>query len=377
MDMSKVPAAPPPPGVTPNFDNPPGEEYEIYSISIAMCATATVVLLARLYTRAFILRATGLDDWLCVMGQICAWIFAILSILNIKNGYGVHIWNLHVDQVIVFKKYDLAEEDVFALGVWFVKTAILVFYLRLSPEKRFRTLTFAIMAFVAVYSLLSILLFTIGCIPVRAMWDVTLMDQAKCIDQLSFVYANAAFNIFSDLATLILPIKICWTLQASMRQRALLLVLFVMGSFACVVAVVRIVTMVPFTGSNDFTWYKVTIAKWCMVEINVGIICACLPTMRPLLVKSFPRIFSNIDSASPQHTPRSDNSYPLKGSGKKPRRPWDYISGVDTLWTTHDPEQQPNASDSTQAIVPPTSASQDPTIVKSTNVTVSYNEPKT
>lgn len=62
MDLSKVPAAPPPPGVTPNFDNPPSEEYEIYSISIAMCATATVVLLARLYTRTFILRATGLDD---------------------------------------------------------------------------------------------------------------------------------------------------------------------------------------------------------------------------------------------------------------------------------------------------------------------------
>lgn len=62
MDLSKVPAAPPPPGVTPNFDNPPSEAYEIYSISIAMCATATVVLLARLYTRAFILRATGLDD---------------------------------------------------------------------------------------------------------------------------------------------------------------------------------------------------------------------------------------------------------------------------------------------------------------------------
>jgi hypothetical protein len=112
-----------------------------------------------------------------------------------------------------------------------------------------------------------------------------------------------------------------------------------------------------------------------MVEINVGIICACLPTMRPLLMKSFPRIFSNIDSASPQHTPRSDDSYPLKGSGRKPRRPWDYISGVDTLWTAHDPEQ-PSASDSTQAIVPPTNAGQEPSIAKSTNITVSYNEPK-
>ncbi|KAL4890281.1 hypothetical protein BDV59DRAFT_204466 [Aspergillus ambiguus] len=370
-----MPAAPPPPGVTPNFKNPAGEEYEIYSVSIAMCATATVILLARLYTRAFLLRATGLDDWLCVLGQICAWIFAILSIINIRNGYGVHIWNLHVDDVILFKQYDLAEEDVYALGVWFVKTAILVFYLRLSPERKFRSLTYAIMVFVAAYSLLSILLFTIGCIPVRAMWDITLMDQAKCIDQLSFVYANAAFNIFSDLATLILPIKICWTLQASLRQRTLLLILFVMGSFACVVAIIRIVTMVPFMHSNDFTWYKVTIAKWCMVEINVGIICACLPTMRPLLVKSFPQLFSSIDDNSAQQTPRSDSSYPLKGSTKKRRRGWDYISGVDTLWTSHDPEQ-PSGSDSTQAMAPSHDAANDPSIAKSTNITVSYNEQK-
>ncbi|EAU31596.1 predicted protein [Aspergillus terreus NIH2624] len=253
MDLSKVPAAPPPPGVTPNFDNPPSEEYEIYSISIAMALRYGTDLCLDLrhsqYTQYVILA-------------LPSQISSTHTHQDIKHGYGMHIWDLHVDQVIIFKQYDLAEEDIYALGVWFVKTAILVFYLRLSPEKRFRKLTYAIMIFVAVYSLLSILLFTIGCIPVRAMWDVTLMDQARCIDQLSFVYANAAFNIFSDLATLILPIKICWTLQASMRQRVLLLVLFVMGSFACVVAIVRIVTMVPFMGSNDFTWYKVTLAKW-------------------------------------------------------------------------------------------------------------------
>lgn len=68
MDMSKTPAAPPPPGVTPNFDNPEGSEYEIYSISIALCLTATLTLMGRLYTRAVILRAVGLDDCKC-----CQW----------------------------------------------------------------------------------------------------------------------------------------------------------------------------------------------------------------------------------------------------------------------------------------------------------------
>lgn len=62
MDKSQMPASPPPPGVTPNFENPSGSEYEIYSVSIAMCATATLFLTARLYTRGVILGALGLDD---------------------------------------------------------------------------------------------------------------------------------------------------------------------------------------------------------------------------------------------------------------------------------------------------------------------------
>lgn len=62
MDLSKTPASPPPPGVTPNFVDPPGSEYEIYSVSLAMCATATVFLLARLYARGVVLKSLGLDD---------------------------------------------------------------------------------------------------------------------------------------------------------------------------------------------------------------------------------------------------------------------------------------------------------------------------
>lgn len=69
MDKYQAPAAPPPEGVTPNFDNPDGSEYEIYSISIGMCAAATLVLVARLYTRTIILKALGIDD--CVFLVIC------------------------------------------------------------------------------------------------------------------------------------------------------------------------------------------------------------------------------------------------------------------------------------------------------------------
>ncbi|RLL95029.1 hypothetical protein CFD26_101863 [Aspergillus turcosus] len=334
MDLSKTPASPPPPGVMPNFENPQRSDYEIYSINIALCMTATVVLALRMYTRGVILRTVAIDDWFCIAAQVCAWIFAILGFANIKNGYGVHIWDLYLSKLKPFKQNDLAAEDIFALGIWFVKTSILLFYLRLNPERRFRQWTYGIMAFVFVYSLISILVFTCGCIPVTAMWDVTQMATAKCVDQLAFVYANAAFNLLSDLMTLILPIKLCWALQTTLKQKILLCVVLAMGSFACVIAIVRIVTMMPFVHSMDFTWYKVTLAKWAMVEINVGIICACLPVLRPLVLRVFPRLLGSKNSSADKHTGESytmhEPSSKSKSKSKKGVRNWDYLTTLGT-----------------------------------------------
>ncbi|PYH41333.1 putative integral membrane protein (Pth11) [Aspergillus saccharolyticus JOP 1030-1] len=337
LDLSRVPAADPPAGVTANFENPPNQNYQIYSINLALCFTGTAVLLLRLYTRAVLQKTIALDDWFVIGAQICAWIFAILGIINIDNGYGVHIWDLYLDRIKPFKQNDLAGEDVFVVGIWLVKTSILLFFLRLSPEKRFRQMTYGIMIFVAVYNMISLLVFTLGCIPAQAMWDVTLMPTARCVDQLAFVYANAAFNLFSDLITLALPIRLCWSLQTTFKQKVLLMMVLMMGSFACVIAIVRIVTMMPFVHDSDLTWYKVTLAKWAMVEINVGIICACLPVLRPLLLQIAPHLFgSKISSAGKPRGQGSDGSDPV-GARKKVIRNWDYLS---TLRSAAVPETQ-------------------------------------
>ncbi|OJJ66076.1 hypothetical protein ASPBRDRAFT_201328 [Aspergillus brasiliensis CBS 101740] len=341
VDLSQIPASPPPDGVTANFVNPPNQNYQIYSINIALCLTGTAVLVLRLYTRGKLQKTIGVDDWFCIWAQICAWLFAILCMLNIRNGYGVHIWDLYLSKIKPFKQYDLAAEDIFVVGIWLVKTSILLFYLRLSPEKRFRQMTYGIMAFVALYNIISLLVFTLGCIPVQASWDVTLMPTAKCVDQLSFVYANAAFNLFSDLITLALPIRLCWSLQTTLKQRALLMLVLMMGSFACVIAIIRIVTMMPFVSSMDLTWYKVTLAKWAMVEINVGIICSCLPVMRPLLIRFFPTVFGSQASSAVKPIRPADGKDTFGAARKKVIRNWDYLStikGTNVNETAHEVE---------------------------------------
>jgi hypothetical protein len=59
----------------------------------------------------------------------------------------------------------------------------------------------------------------------------------------------------------------------------------------CVVSIVRLKTLVAISNSTDPTFDNLSAAVSSAVEVNFGIICACLPSMRPLLSTMMPRYF--------------------------------------------------------------------------------------
>ena len=69
---------------------------------------------------------------------------------------------------------------------------------------------------------------------------------------------------------------------------------------------------------DDITWTLVDVATWTTIEQSVGIICACLPTTRPLfgrLLSCFKHRSSEQDPEAGQHS----DSLPLSDfSSKKP-----------------------------------------------------------
>lgn len=40
----------------------------------------------------------------------------------------------------------------------------------------------------------------------------------------------------------------------------------------------------------DITWEGFNLWMWAAVEVNLGVICGCVPVLRPLLTKAFPRL---------------------------------------------------------------------------------------
>lgn len=55
-----------------------------------------------------------------------------------------------------------------------------------------------------------------------------------------------------------------------------------LGCFVSVVSIVRLYNLMRVDlASPDYTWKMKEVLLWSVVEVNVGLICACLPSLKP------------------------------------------------------------------------------------------------
>jgi hypothetical protein len=73
-----------------------------------------------------------------------------------------------------------------------------------------------------------------------------------------------------------------------------------------VVSILRLQSLVTFANSTNPTWDNWEVSFWSTIEMNVGIMCACLPTARLVLVRLFP-VFGGSAGRTAQYYGRPDN----------------------------------------------------------------------
>jgi hypothetical protein len=73
--------------------------------------------------------------------------------------------------------------------------------------------------------------------------------------------------------------------QRPMREKAALVGIFSLGVFSTIASVVRLHSIRIYTESTDPFFDSVPINLWSMVEVNVGILCASIPSLKALFSK--------------------------------------------------------------------------------------------
>ena len=86
----------------------------------------------------------------------------------------------------------------------FAKIALLVFYLRLSPQTWFTHACWTTIGIIAVYTPAIFFALIFACKPVKSAWRVDI--EGECIDTTALFIATCVVNTFTDLVLFLLPI---------------------------------------------------------------------------------------------------------------------------------------------------------------------------
>ena len=175
------------------------------------------------------------------------------------------------------------------------------------------------------------------CIPLRKMWDLTLTVPGTCIDTTAFFYskysgltcqryitdlsATSTLNIVTDIWIIGLPVRTLASIQRPKSEKIVLIAVFGMGVFACIASIVRLYSLRLYTQSKDPFYDAAPINIWSMVEVTVAIVCASIPSIKPLLSKSQRTKFKQSSATNGRYMKHGVGSDPAEASLRK-TSPW-------------------------------------------------------
>lgn len=129
----------------------------------------------------------------------------------------------------IFKIFQISNV-LYLMCIMLAKVSILLFYNRLfGINKRFRLISYGVMAFVVSYCVASAFTIVFQCTPPKATWNLLLRVTSHCLSIIKIDIAIGAFNIASDIFILFLPIPMLWQLRMPVSQRLGLIVVMTTG----------------------------------------------------------------------------------------------------------------------------------------------------
>ncbi|KAK7935353.1 hypothetical protein PG985_000848 [Apiospora marii] len=232
-------AYPPPPGVEPNFIDPPSQFAGTIAAHTALTAT-----------------------------------FTGLAIKCSKMGIGRHIWNVPAPWITEALK-------------WVCQTHVPLFYRRLfSQHPKMKYTVAAGIAFVSIFHSGLFFATIFACDPIARQWDISI--PGKCNNPEIPPYLSGAVSSVTDIFVLLLPVPLVWNLHAPMKKKVGVLAVFSVGVFVCAASLVRL-GMTPVLRSNfDATWNISTMSLWATLEVNIGIVCGCSMLFPAFFKRRFP-----------------------------------------------------------------------------------------
>ncbi|USP76539.1 uncharacterized protein yc1106_03813 [Curvularia clavata] len=292
-----------------NFDGDfPTRGPVVLGVSAATLALCSVFVGLRLISRFLVVRKPGWDDYTMFLAWTIAFGASFSLCYGATKGLGRKQENIPPEWQGAMKKSSYAFSVLYNPALMTTKTSILLFYLTLSKtQKVFRGATIATLVVVNVGGLALTILNILQCRPIGAAFASPVPSTAHCTNIVTIYLSSAPLNIITDLAILFLPMPILTGMRLPKKQKIILVITFGFGIFVAVVDVIRIAYLQQAQrntleaaqqqttesgndqrNTGNFGWFSSLSFMWSAVEINLGIMCGCVPALKPLVRRFLP-----------------------------------------------------------------------------------------
>ncbi|OBR06827.1 Integral membrane protein [Colletotrichum higginsianum IMI 349063] len=226
----------------------------------AGCLTLTLVFVVlRFYVRATVIRKWGPDDSLVVISYILTLITGVVFCVSgwladpgktkgTTVGLGKHIWTIPTEVQQAGRRLIISATLSYQVTFIVIKMAFLLQYRRVFALPKFVLCCDIMLGFISMFGIAVVVSSIIISAP---SWRGDTFARER-------------------------------KLRLKPMQKVALIVSFGLGFVTTCISVVRMSTL-PHVFTRDVTWDVIPALVWSEIELCCAVICACIPTLRPLM----------------------------------------------------------------------------------------------
>ncbi|QPC73113.1 hypothetical protein HYE68_003865 [Fusarium pseudograminearum] len=236
----------------------------------------------------------GLDDLFMLITMLISIACITINTYGLGySGFGRDIWTLTPTQITSFGRWFYVMAILYFADQAFLKLTMIFFFLRIFPSKDVRKILWTTMGVTITIGITYIFLAIFQCRPISYFWTKwDLEHEGKCASVNGITWSNGAVNIAMDFVILAIPISQLKKMNMGWGKKLLVGSMFSVGIFVTIMSILRLYATViaGMSHTNNASWEYLAMSKWSTIEINVGIWCACMPTLRIMFSRLFPQL---------------------------------------------------------------------------------------
>ncbi|TVY93247.1 Satratoxin biosynthesis SC1 cluster protein [Lachnellula willkommii] len=301
--------------------------------ALALCIIfpflSIVAVIARFRARTLQKVKLSADDWLvipalrtlCMVRELIkSYPFGPLlrSAGAVKADLGQHIslddkgFAVNGPKLVALEKMTYITPILASIALGCARWSVLMLYYRIFNTRVFRRSVYVMSALNLGWIIAFVFVFVFRCTPITEVWTSQQGQRKHCI-KIQSNYAYATSSIILDVMVLSMPWPVIWKLHMPFRQKIAVTAIFMLGAIVTAAGIGKCVSFYTLGGilakNHDLTYDEAPTFYWTVPECSLAVVCACLPTLRPIFHGLTPiSLITSMRSLLSRRTFRSSNA---------------------------------------------------------------------